>query len=135
MQSAQLGSVPEWLAVALVTAALATLGFVGKQVHEWIVTVSAARRSRRARLVTLLSLLNGTAAVRRVQDELRDRLFTTVMGRCRVIRENGERVRSPSCCSPSTDERPTEAASFGHPRLYGQRIKASQPGDEPMAAG
>ena len=61
MQTLQLGPVPEWLAVALVTAALAALGFIGKQVHEWIVTVNAARRTRRARLVTLLSLLNGTA--------------------------------------------------------------------------
>jgi len=81
MQTLQLGPVPEWLAVALVTAALAALGFIGKQVHEWIVTVNAARRTRRARLVTLLSLLNGTAAVRRVQDELRDRLFKAVTGR------------------------------------------------------
>jgi len=70
-----LNTVPEWLAAALTAAALATLGFVGKQILEWLTSVRAAKRERRARLVTFLSLLNGSAAVYRVQAVLRNRLF------------------------------------------------------------
>ena len=40
-------SMPEWLATALVAAALATLGFVGKQILEWVASVRAERRRRR----------------------------------------------------------------------------------------
>ena len=76
-----LNSVPEWLAAALVAAALATLGFVGKQILEWLTSIRAAKRERRARLVTLLSLLNGSAAVYRVQAVLRNRLFNAVRQR------------------------------------------------------
>src|SRR5712691_2980458 len=75
------GAIPEWLATALLAAALATLGFVGKQIVEWIASVNTARRVRRTRLVSLLSLLNGSAAVYRVQAELRDRLVAAVMKR------------------------------------------------------
>jgi hypothetical protein len=74
-------SLPEWLATALLAAALATLGFVGKQILEWIVALRAARRARRAKLVTLLSLLNGSAAVFRVQAILRDHLFKSLIQR------------------------------------------------------
>jgi hypothetical protein len=66
--------IPEWLAAALVAAALATLGFVGKQILEFIVSIRTAAHMRRARLVTLLSLLTGTAAVFRVQTVLSRRL-------------------------------------------------------------
>ena len=75
------GVMPEWLATALLAAALATLGFVGKQIVEWIASVNTARRVRRTRLVSLLSLLNGSAAVYRVQAELRDRLVAAVAKR------------------------------------------------------
>jgi hypothetical protein len=71
-------SIPEWLATTLVAAALATLGFVGKQILEGVASVRAERRRRRARLVTLLSLLQGSAAVFRVQASLRDRLMNRV---------------------------------------------------------
>ena len=74
-------SVPEWLAAALLAAALATLGFVGKQIIEWIVVLRATLRKRRARLVTLLSLLNGSAAVFRTQAFLRDQLFASLAQR------------------------------------------------------
>ena len=77
----EFSSVPKWLAAALLAAALATIGFVGKQILEWIAALNAARRTRRARLVTLLSLLNGSAAVFRVQAVLRDRLFEAVRER------------------------------------------------------
>jgi hypothetical protein len=82
----QLNDVPEWLATALVAAALAALGFAGKQILEWIISLIAARRSRRARLVTLLSLLNGTAAVYSVQAELAARLFTALASRTPDVR-------------------------------------------------
>jgi len=74
-------SLPAWLAAALLAAALATLGFVGKQILEWIVALRAARRARRAKLVTLLSLLNGSAAVFRAQTLLRDHLFEILIQR------------------------------------------------------
>lgn len=73
--------IPEWLAAALLAAALATLGFVGKQIFEWIAVLRTARRTRRAKLVTLLSLLHGSAAVFRVQATLRDRLAQTLIQR------------------------------------------------------
>ena len=74
-------SVPDGFAAASIAAAFAALGFVSKQIFEWILSLKSERRSRHARLATLLSLLNGTAAVFRVQIELRDRLFQSVTAR------------------------------------------------------
>jgi hypothetical protein len=82
-------ALPEWLATALLAAALATLGFVGKQVLEWIVALRAARRARRSKLVTLLSLLNGSAAVFRVQAILRDHLFNSLVQRNPELKSSG----------------------------------------------
>lgn len=131
MQDLQPDRVPEWLAVALVTAALASLGFIGKQLHEWIVTVNAARRSRRARLVTLLSLLNGTAAVRRVQVELRAQLFTAVTGRPPGLSEKNEReveaVFAAAFPHMSTDQRQL------HSVIRGYTIHGLKPLNEAMS--
>jgi hypothetical protein len=80
------GTVPEWLATALLAAALATLGFVGKQILEWLAALRKDRRERRARLVTLLSLLNGTAAVFRAQADLRRRLYEALASRDPAVR-------------------------------------------------
>jgi hypothetical protein len=70
-----LTSLPEWIGAALLTAALAALGYVTKHILEWIGVLYTAHKIRRARLVTLLSLLQGARAVFRVQAKLRDRLF------------------------------------------------------------
>jgi hypothetical protein len=78
----ELTTLPESVSTALLAAALASLGFVGKQIFESIVVLRTARQARRARLVSLLSLLQGSAAVYRVQAKLRNRLFDTVTQRC-----------------------------------------------------
>jgi hypothetical protein len=74
-------NVPEWLATALLGAVLAGLGFVAKQLFDWVAAVRKDRRERRARLVTLLSLLSGTSAVFNVQAKLRDRLAKSIADR------------------------------------------------------
>jgi hypothetical protein len=76
-----LNSVPDWLAAVLIPEALATLGFVGKQILEWLTSIRAAKRERRARLGTLPSLPNGSAAVDRVQAVLRNRLLNALRQR------------------------------------------------------
>jgi hypothetical protein len=112
-----LGSVPEWLATALLAASLATLGFVGKQILEWVGAVRGARRTRRARLVTLLSLLNGSAAVFRVQAVLRDRLFKAVTERkpeLSKIQSGYEAVFSTAFPSMTNEERQLHALIRGY---------------------
>jgi hypothetical protein len=90
----QLDALPEWLATALLAAALAMLGFVGKQVLEWVASRSAARRKRCARLVTLLSLLRGSEAVFSVQARLRDQLFALLSLDFARYQPNREQNRS-----------------------------------------
>jgi len=58
----------------VMAAALGAIGFVIKSFAEWVVALRATERARRARLVTLLSLLFGSRAVYRVQAHLRNRL-------------------------------------------------------------
>ena len=69
-----LATLPSWFGTAVLGAVLATVGFVAKQLLEWLGTVRKGARERRARLVTLLSMLNATAAIFRAQAKLRDRL-------------------------------------------------------------
>jgi hypothetical protein len=76
-----LTSVPEWLGAAVLAAALAAVGFVGKHIIEWVSSVLAMRRARRAQLLNLLCLLRGSAALYGVQTELRDRLFDALSTR------------------------------------------------------
>jgi hypothetical protein len=76
-----LTSVPQWVATALLGAAIAALGFACKQILEWLGSVRAANRARRARLVTLLSLLRGTKAVFSAQAALRNRLADSLSQR------------------------------------------------------
>lgn len=112
-----LGGVPEWLAAALLAAALATLGFVGKQILEWIAALKTARRVRRARLVALLSLLNGSAAVFSVQTQLRNRLFGIVTARSPELSKTSggfEAVFSASFPSMSYEERELHSIIRGY---------------------
>jgi hypothetical protein len=76
-----LATVPEWLATALLGAVLASLGYVAKQLLDWWSSVRKTRRERRARLVTLLSLLRGSKSVYLVQAELRNRLADLLSAR------------------------------------------------------
>jgi hypothetical protein len=113
----QLDALPEWLATALLAAALAMLGFVGKQVLEWIASLSAARRKRRARLVTLLSLLRGSEAVFRVQARLRNQLFELLSERLPVLAEldaGYEEVFSTAFATMTRDERELHAVIRGY---------------------
>jgi len=120
---------PEWLATALLAAALATLGFVGKQVLEWIVALRGARRARRAKLVTLLSLLNGSAAVFRVQATLRDHLFKSLVQRNPDLKNSGlgyEAVFSASFPTLTDEERKL------HTMIRGYTVSGLKPLNESM---
>jgi len=68
-------TLPESLAAALLAAALAALGFAAKQILEWIISISTARKARRAKLKTLLALLDGSKAVFNAQAVLRNHLL------------------------------------------------------------
>jgi len=55
--------VPQWIGTAVLGAAIAVLGYVGKGIAEWLARVQAAEGSRRARLVELLAIIGaGDAA-------------------------------------------------------------------------
>lgn len=56
----ELNQVPEWLGVALVSAIIAALGYVAKQVLDWITSVRAVKNARQAALVELQSLLRAS---------------------------------------------------------------------------
>ena len=65
---------PQWLATAVVGAALAVLGYVGKQFAEWFAGLRAQERRRRARLAELLAIIRAGDVAWKVQCENRDRL-------------------------------------------------------------
>jgi hypothetical protein len=122
-------SLPEWLTTALVAAALATLGFVGKQVLEWIVALRAVRRVRRAKLVTLLSLLNGSAAVYRVQAILRNNLLKSLMQRSPDLKSSGpgyESIFSAAFPTLTDEERKL------HTMIRGYTVNGLKPLNEAM---
>ena len=52
------GAIPEWLATALLAAALATLGFVGKQIVEWVASVYRVQAELRDHLVDAITKRN-----------------------------------------------------------------------------
>lgn len=72
---------PIAILVPVVAAILAAMGYVAKQIIDEVRTTRAAERSRRTRLVTLLSYLRGSGAVFRVQAALRDRLHALLIAR------------------------------------------------------
>lgn len=69
-----LAEVPEWAGTAILGAAIAVLGYVGKGFVEWIGRLRAEERSRRARLAGLLALIRAGDAAWNVQCDNRDRL-------------------------------------------------------------
>jgi hypothetical protein len=101
-------ALPEYIASAIFAAAIAAIGFLAKQVFELVAVHRAAKQSRRARLVTLLSLLEGSAAVYRVQAQLRNKLLQTITQRNPELdarHEGYERVFSTALPLMSNDER------------------------------
>jgi len=125
----ELASVPEWLAAALLAAALATLGYVGKQMFEWVAGLRTARRVRRARLVTLLSLLQGTSAIFRVQANLRDRLFQAVIKRTPELADSGSGYEAVFCAALPTLT--TEEREL-HNLIRGYTVNGLKPLNEAM---
>jgi hypothetical protein len=65
---ADLGQVPEWLGAAVVGAAIALLGFVGKSIVEARTQARNARLAQRAQLVELHSLLRASGVTFQIQN-------------------------------------------------------------------
>jgi hypothetical protein len=76
-----LGQIPAWLGTALLGAIIAALGYVAKLLLEAIEDLRAVKRTRRARLVELLSLLRAGQAAYYAQSEVRDRLASAILRR------------------------------------------------------
>jgi len=74
-------TVPEWLGAAVLGAVLAALGYVGKQIAEWVVKLRSDERGRRARLAELLALIRAGDAAWKVQCDDRDRLADLIEAR------------------------------------------------------
>jgi hypothetical protein len=70
-----------WLGPAILTAALAAVGYVAKLIISWIGSVVEERRQRQARLVQLGSLLQATRVAFEVQRDLLDRLTAAIQAR------------------------------------------------------
>ena len=85
----QIETVPEWLGTALIGASLAFVGYVGKQMVEWVRDLRAQERLRRARLTELLALIRAGDVAWEVQSSNRDRL-------ARLIRERDPELRKAS---------------------------------------
>lgn len=66
--------IPEWLGTAVLGAIIAAVGYVAKLLLEWLGGVQTRLRTRRARLVELLSLLRAGKAAYEVQCDNRNRL-------------------------------------------------------------
>lgn len=64
-----LGNVPEWLGAALIGAAIAFIGFVGKSIVESVNSTRQERQARRAELVELHSLLRAGRVTFVIQNE------------------------------------------------------------------
>lgn len=64
-----LGELPEWIGAAVVGAALATIGFLGKQALDWLRGVADRRRSASASLLRLRSLLRASSVTFKIQKE------------------------------------------------------------------
>ena len=63
-----------WIGPAVLTAALATLGYVGREIFDWVASVRTAKAVRQAKLVQLSSLLLATRVAFLVQNDHAKRL-------------------------------------------------------------
>jgi membrane protein required for beta-lactamase induction len=73
-----MNDVPDWLAAAVVGAALAALGYVGKLILEWLASIRQASAARRAKLAQLSSLLRATWVAYSIQNDHARRLESMV---------------------------------------------------------
>jgi hypothetical protein len=72
---------PNWYGPAILSASLAALGYVGRQVVEWATSVRVANAARRAKLAQLSSLLSAAWVAFSIQNDHAKRLES-------LIREN-----------------------------------------------
>lgn len=75
----QVTQIPEWLGAALVGGIIAAIGYVAKQILEWLSALLKARNMRRGRLAELLSLLRASGVAFDIQCDLRDRLDSMIL--------------------------------------------------------
>ena len=73
--------IPDWLAAALLGAALAAIGYVAKLVLQWLGEVRAAHRASTVSLVRLFSLLRVSQASFLAQVDNRNRLHAMITER------------------------------------------------------
>lgn len=67
-----------WIGPALLTAALAALGYMGRQLFEWIASVRTANAARHAKLAQLSSLLRATQVAFLIQNDHAKRLKSLI---------------------------------------------------------
>jgi len=72
---------PKWLGTALIGAALAAAGYVVKLILEWLREINDRRRSRRARLTELYSLLQAGRVAFLIQSSHRNTLTSLITKR------------------------------------------------------
>jgi hypothetical protein len=81
--------IPDWLGAAVVGGFVATLGFVAKHVFDWVMEIRKLRDDRRARLLSLASILRAGRTLYEVQNIQAKRLATDLSknhpGKCRGL--------------------------------------------------
>jgi hypothetical protein len=85
-----LNTVPEWVGTGLLAALLAVLGYIAKQLADWVTGLRTAERARRARLAELLALVRAGDVAFQIQGENRDRLVRLIQARNPSLLEHAE---------------------------------------------
>jgi hypothetical protein len=85
----EVNELPEWVGTAVLGAVLAVLGYVGKGLAEWLGTLRAAEKARRARLAELLALIRAGDAAFKVQWDIRNKLAASIQARDPVLAGSG----------------------------------------------
>lgn len=76
-----INNMPEWFGSVVLGAVIAALGYVAKLLLEWLGDVKTILRTRRARLVELISLLRAGKAAYEIQCDHRNRLADSIAKR------------------------------------------------------
>src|SRR5215207_3781008 len=74
----ELMQIPAWLGAAVVTGIIAAIGYVAKQIVDWLATARATKANRFARLVDLQSLLRAGRVIFAIQNDHAQRLLTMI---------------------------------------------------------
>jgi hypothetical protein len=75
----QVTQISEWLGAALIGGIIAAIGYVAKQILDWLSALLKARNMRLGRLAELLSLLRASGVAFDIQCDLRDRLDAMIL--------------------------------------------------------